>query len=651
MTLHGCFILDTNFFISLYNIKKDEALENLKRIIDELKLDDLYSSNFILSELKIPQNSINNIKKWLKFITIPIQKIEELSNNVDPRTVPQEADLSLVALANVIQQKYEKKSIIIVTDDFKLGKFVHNYAPQFSVLPPSSFLMLLSNNLDNYPLRNYFKVLRKKLLNYEVSYALNRKELYKPEEKLSWLVDKAINVACQCNLIMGKEEAQEEIVDSKRELSLINRFILGEKLSKSQLNSISNFIPYLKSIKNSQKEFNSNKKLLIDNRVSDSLTNTQKIINELMITFQLSMASLKGNDKEIFQKIITRVLAQFEFFISTLYLELNELDEALDHFDKTIVYSFLADQSKNIIIANYIKGLSLIFNNRFKEAAEQFSLSQKLAEKFKFEQYRIINMGGEAIALSLAGENEKAQATMEKVDQLVEKNLEMSLFLMIEFADNFYVMSRPEIAFLLYKEALEISIELNKIDYSEMIVEKLKRCLYASGIYLSPATSQMQMLIDLAHQQKSSESIEKFNEEISKIGEINKLLFEDFPFITRNKWINGIDLPDYLKQPMDLISIINEEKTSAKGNIFSKTTLICLNALQGGIAINVPEPITIKTPELYKVQLNEKGVFKITQSSQTEKEKFFIRANIFVKSKEDLIIQQVFPQLYGKFFD
>ncbi|MFX1452859.1 MAG: hypothetical protein ACFFCM_18625, partial [Promethearchaeota archaeon] len=406
MDLNDLFIIDANFFISIFKLKREEAIQNLMKAITELKLDNLYTSNLILDELRIPSPSIALIKKFLKFVTVPKSKIIELTQNVNPSATPQMADLSLVVLGKILKQEFKKTPITIITNDFKLSKFVHSYSPQFNVLPPSSFLMMLVNRLDNRILRTYLKRLRKNISTYEMSYALERKDIYNPQEKLSWLVEKAIGVACQCNLIMQKDDLKTEDFDSKRELFLINRYILGERLSKSQINTIKNLIPFVDSIKNSQKEFNKNKKLLLENRLSDSLVNTKKIIGNLMDIFQLSMVSLPDNEKELFEKIISKFLAQFEFFISMLYLELDELEQALEHFDKTIIFSFLAEQSKNIIIANYIKGLSLIFNNRFKDAADQFSLSHKIAKKFNYNHYRIINMGGEAIARFLAGENE-----------------------------------------------------------------------------------------------------------------------------------------------------------------------------------------------------------------------------------------------------
>ncbi len=485
-----------------------------------------------------------------------------------------------------------------------------------------------------------------------MSYALERKDIYNPQEKLSWLVEKAIGVACQCNLIVGKDELVEEEMDSKKELVLINRYVLGEKLNESRINIIKPLIPFLNSIKDAHKIFIKNKKLLLENRISDSLTNTQKIIKELLVTYQLSMATLKGNDKEIFEKIISKFLAQFEFFISMLYLELNELEHALEHFDKTIIFSFLADLPKNIIIANYIKGLSLIFNNLYQESANQFSLTHQLAEKFDSEHYRIISMGGEAISRFLAGDDDQnARDLMKRVNELVEKNLEMSLLLMVEFGDNFYVMSRPEIAIHLYNEALEISIELGKLSESDKIVEKLKRCFYAVGNYLPPMAEQLQMVINLAHEQRNSESIEKYNQEISKISEINKLLFKDFPINTGDKWMKGTDLPEFLRAPMDLISANIESASSMEFGADTATTLICLNQEQGGIAINVPEPILVKTPELYKIRLNDRGMYRIIESSQKKKEKFLIRAKIFVESKDDLILSKTFPKLYGTFFE
>ena len=88
MTLKGCFIIDANFFISIYQMKRDQAIQNLMRGISELKTDSLYSSNYILNELKIPKKSVNLIKKFLNFVPVPKQKIIELTKNVNPSATP-----------------------------------------------------------------------------------------------------------------------------------------------------------------------------------------------------------------------------------------------------------------------------------------------------------------------------------------------------------------------------------------------------------------------------------------------------------------------------------------------------------------------------------------------------------------------------------
>jgi hypothetical protein len=154
-----------------------------------------------------------------------------------------------------------------------------------------------------------------------------------------------------------------------------------------------------------------------------------------------------------------------------------------------------------------------------------------------------------------------------------------------------------------------------------------------------------------------ADTIDKYNMIIAKLGEINQLLSETFPYLT-DDWVAGETLNPNLTDGLDLLHLVTENKFRKKGDKrykISYTDLYCYHKELGGIIIRFPEAFELQLkdlPVLYKIALKTVGTqYKIVDSSDEDKQNYYSRAIIMSKSKSNVIFKREFPEIFGKFFE
>ncbi|NHI94830.1 MAG: hypothetical protein EAX96_20225 [Candidatus Lokiarchaeota archaeon] len=697
MTMDGTYIIDANFFIGLFNTRKQNGMYKLIEAVNQLGLRKrLVTTNVVYNELKLPRAVLESIKEVLRTFPIRPSDIDDLKTAKDPRKIPQDPDLSLVALAEKIKNT-QPNPIIIVTNDYKLSQFIRKYTPKYAVLPPSSFWLSLTNNLSEPNLKRYFQQIRKEITQYEFEYILQRRDVYNPREKLNWIVEKAINVAQSTSIGTVETKIESNSIDDWiKKVNSINKYVNGQPLQHNEKKLIDPFLKFTKSLIESNKSLNT----LLECSISDINNIKEKLVKD----YQLSQCNLENyEDKILFQSIITKKIATFEFLTALILLESSEFEEAFTHFDYTAMYSMLASlkdgNGTSIIKTMYLKALSYLHNDLFRNAEEEFEYTQKLAESYKDNKYLIISMTGQAICKYLQGDSDGAKELMMEVKKLVEKDKLNNLYMLYEFAENIYFLDRPVIAIHFYDEAMEIASELGKKVLIDKIKDRLRRCFYAVGQYYSPEEASIDEIIDLLHDQTDQELYDNAQAEI--FGELNKKLNEKFPYTTNGKWVKGISLDKALKESFDLVSSDIQETFAVNVNMAvelnqcgmpcfpeemvkkgkrgkkkkskksksivvvdeitetevhpeeteKETILFSLSNKLGGIAFKIPGEIKIKIPELYSIQIKSDAQYMIEESQQLDKDRFYMRAVVHVKSQDDLIIKKHAHKVYGIFFE
>ncbi|NVM52163.1 MAG: tetratricopeptide repeat protein [Candidatus Helarchaeota archaeon] len=649
----GSYIVDSNFFDFLFQIERNERPFIYLNEIIKYGIP-IFITHQILFEIRTPEEVLSKLLKSIRIFQITPRVIMKLKTDISKGIWLKDSSLSLIALARSLMKDESYHPVTIVSDDFELIQFVQDYFKEIKILPSSSFVLELINNLKDKQIQTYFNKIRKKIINIEMQQALEQRDTH-PGDQLTWLIEKAISAASSS--FSSPSEISNAINElPKVELSLINLYTKGHKLQKPQLKPIQDLVPFLDDMK----EVIQNLNLVQKHLAKDDMEKASEIIHDtlgkLSNTFLLAGAGLRERRKLQFQIYLAKMLANFEFLAAVSHTDLIELDHAIDHFTQSAIYSSIVGNQNNIVISTYLKSLSLIYHQQYERALRHFDMTRLLSEHYKMPRYNVMGLGGVAIAKFLMGNVEEAKGTMNEVHKLIENDEQESLLVMNEFGDNFYMMGRPDVAIHLYNEAFEIAISLKRITMADSVFSKITRCYYAIGSYSnSPLVSQLQKVLDLAYTLKDKEDIELYEQKIAQLSKIHELAKKPLPFKIDKKWLLGRALPASLKGWMDLLHVSKEQKDLNRDQQIQFTNFFCYKPELGNLLIKIPEKVSLRferVPESYKLALKtSKEKYSIIEASDADKEKFLIRFIIITKSMDNISIRRGAPQVFGKFLE
>ena len=190
-------VFDANFFICMQEIKARDIIGNLNRAANDIGFD-YYISEVVFNEIKAPVAFKEKFKRNIKVVNVRDSEIDEIKNDLSKfniRFPAQDPDLSLVVLGKKLLKEDNTTHVHLVTDDFKLAKNTNLlYHGKVNILSLSSFLLKIQRTVSKAEMRNYFKNIWKKSLNYTLSYMIERSKIYPAEEKITWLIERAVQV-------------------------------------------------------------------------------------------------------------------------------------------------------------------------------------------------------------------------------------------------------------------------------------------------------------------------------------------------------------------------------------------------------------------------------------------------------------------------
>ncbi len=647
----GSYIIDSNFFDFLFQIEKnDRPFVYLSEVVKYGI--PIFLTDLLLPTIKVPEKVIFQLLKNIRIFKMTNDIIANIKSKISSHL--KDSSLSLIALAESLSSDASYQPVNIVSDDFDLIQFVHDYYEDVKVIPCSSFMLELINNVKDQKIREYFDKIRKKIINIEMQQALEQKEAH-PSDQLSWLIEKAINAATS-SISLTSDITDEINQLPKVDLSFINLYTKGHVLQEPQLKRIQDLLPFLDDLKEVIQNFNEVQKYLTQDEMENANILIHDTLNILNNTFLLSEAVLRDRRKHQFRAYLAKMIANFEFLAAVSHTDLGEIDQAIDHFTQSALQSTIAGKQSNVVIANYLKSLSLVHKNQYKNAQRQFEITRSLSENYKIPRYDVMAMGGIAIVKFLLGDLDEAKEMMNEVHKLIENDEQESLQVLNEFGDNFYMMGRPDVAIHLYNEAFEIAIKLKRITMANIIYSKIRRSYYATGSFDNILLgSQLHKILDLAYFLKSEEDINFYKQKIDQLEKIREIVKEPLPFQLNTKSLIGENLPNALKEWMDLLHVTKEQKQLTGKKEIQFTNFFCYNPRLGNLVVQIPEDVSLRferVPEAYRLALKtHQEKYSIIEASDKEKEKYLIRLIIVTKSMDNIQVKRVAPQVIGKFLE
>ncbi|NVM18037.1 MAG: tetratricopeptide repeat protein [Candidatus Lokiarchaeota archaeon] len=659
-TKNEIIVFDANFFICMNSIRVKNILENLHQAGLDLGFN-YYISAVVFDEIKASNTFREKFQKIVKIEKIENSQIETIKNDLSQQGIrfpAQDPDLSLLCLSQKLRKEDNNSSINLVSDDFKLVKnanlFFHG---KINILSLSSFLLKIHRTISNKQLRSYFKNTWKKSLNYTLSYMIERSKIYPAEEKITWLIEKAISVTQDSIVTQDahdvdsqKEPVKFEIGTSKydQEITICEKYIENQKLANSEEELVSGIINFLENLKISREYLIQARKAIEKHDSKNAVKYLKKGNGFLISLLQIASGQLTNlKNYEIVEKLICSEISKMEFLRAFILISLGRVNNAIDSLERAALFSTIIHNHQTCLTLNYVKALILLFHGLYNNAIMAYNFTEELADIYSDERLKLKCAIGKSIALYIQGEEgETAMAIMEEISNMdMEKNFLDAIIVFSELGDYFLALGHSQLAANLYNEALEISIDYKLKIRSDILIEKLKRSYIATVLNgYSTEDIMVDKLDVLLNKAYSVKDVEKYNDQIKKISTFNILFYTPFPYITgKKKIIPYIKLPQELQE--DYLEVVHFEKMGVKG--VSKYLFIVSHYELGllGIILKTDEIVT-GIAENYTLKFKPTSKVKIYNPSAQLKDTYLIRAIIEVVSKNECEIIYSLPSFF-----
>jgi len=646
-------VFDANFFICMNSIRAKDILENLSRVRTDLGFE-YYISLIVFNEIKASHTFKEKFQEFINIEEIENLEIETIKKDLSKQGIrfpAQDPDLSLISLSQKLLDRNGELTISLVSDDFKLVKNANLFfRGKINILSLSSFLLKIHRTISNKQLRYYFKNIWKKSLNYTLSYMIERSKIYPAEEKITWLIEKAISVTQES--IVQKEPVKFEIGTNKYEEEIIicEKYIENQKLASSEEKLVSGIINFLENLKISREYVKQARQAIVKHDSKDAVKFLKKGNGFLISLLQIASGQLTGKDYEIVEKLICSEISKMEFLRAFLLVSLGRVNTAIDSLERAALFATIIHNHQTCLTLNYIKALILLFHGLYKNAIMAYNFTEELAEIYNDEKLKLKCAIGKSIALYIQGEDiATAMAIMEEISGInMEENFLDAIIVFSELGDYFLALGHSQLAANLYNEALEVSIDYKLKIRSDILIEKLKRA-YIATVLNGYSTEdimidRLDVLLDKAY---SVKDVEKYNEQIKKISSFNILFYTPFPYISgKKKIIPYIKLPKELQE--DYLEVVHFEKLeNNKGGVVDRYLFIVSHYDLGllGIVVKTDDTV-IGIAENYTLKFKPTSKVKIYKPSEELRDTYLIRAIIEVVSKNECEIIYSLPSFF-----
>jgi len=650
-------VFDANFFICMLQIRARNIIGNLTKAANELGYE-YYISEIVFDEIKAPQTYKEKLRQIINVEKILSVEIEDVKNDLIPfniRFPAQDPDLSLVVIAKNLLEKADSSTVHLVTDDFKLVKNTSMlYKGKINILSLSSFLLKIQRTTSISQMRKYFKDIWRRSLNYTLSYMIERSKTYPAEQKITWLIEKAITVTEDSILSQDIEIENRDVgmkfeVGASRHLEEINiaeKYISNQDLPQSEEEQVSGILKFLENLRISREYVTRAREAILKNKSKEAVRYLKKGNQFLSSLLQVASGELaKIKDYEIVEQIICSEISKMEFLRAYLLVSLGRINSAISSLERAALFSTIIHNHKTCLTLNYVKALIYLFHGLYKNAILQYNFTEELAEIYNDERLKLKCLIGKAISLYIEGKDrDTAMVIMEEISSLnLDENFLDAIIVFSELGDYFLALGHSQIAANLYNQALEISIDYKLTLKSEILIEKLKRSYISTvleGYSAEDMVDKLDLLLDKAYVIKD---VEKYNEQIKKISSFNLLFYTPFPYITgKKKVIPFSKLPKELRE--DYLEVVYFDKTAENPEqilfIVSHYELGLL-----GIKVKTSETVT-GIAENYTLKIKPTAKAKIYEPEETLKNDFLIRAIIEITQKDKVQIKHSLPSFF-----
>jgi hypothetical protein len=446
--------------------------------------------------------------------TVPIDEaqIKGLGKLIGERASPQDVDLSLMVLASTLTR--EGKTVVLVTDDFKMTTTGEKANLGYTTCPPSTFMQRLAE-LSSVKSKSAFNSLSRRIRAAEMRYAISRVNEYDIQAKLTWMVDSLITTSQSTpqppSATKESEPAVEEVVSTA-----LRRVLAGGQIKSKHKKALGKLPEICAPMVELDAHLARLSSQTYSNDVEGAYRMTMLAFSESLEAVGLGLAPLGEKDAELANTAIAGYTQRTETALGLMAKMAGDKGAARLHLSRALQAATLIDDEHAEMQGMHQLGLLATSSDDWARAARLFETADRQAISVGADRLRYLVLSG--ITRHLNHDFSEAKEHISAAHTLVARDKDLACLSLKAIGTSLLSIDQPGLALEILDEAMECAHESENDGETESLAELL---LMAHAAMTKIDALHHEGLRDLLDGLNNIESdVEQaFSEKIDAIGE------------------------------------------------------------------------------------------------------------------------------------
>jgi hypothetical protein len=512
-------VIDSNCFIHLGSFAADRFLKDIKAMAHGGKHtfwvtpgvhDEVRTVRF--QRWKNKPLLLETLAPILTTVPIDEAQIKGLGKLIGERASPQDVDLSLMVLASTLTR--EGKTVVLVTDDFKMTTTGEKANLGYTTCPPSTFMQRLAE-LSSVKSKSAFNSLSRRIRAAEMRYAISRVNEYDIQAKLTWMVDSLITTSQSTpqppSATKESEPAVEEVVSTA-----LRRVLAGGQIKSKHKKALGKLPEICAPMVELDAHLARLSSQTYSNDVEGAYRMTMLAFSESLEAVGLGLAPLGEKDAELANTAIAGYTQRTETALGLMAKMAGDKGAARLHLSRALQAATLIDDEHAEMQGMHQLGLLATSSDDWARAARLFETADRQAISVGADRLRYLVLSG--ITRHLNHDFSEAKEHISAAHTLVARDKDLACLSLKAIGTSLLSIDQPGLALEILDEAMECAHESENDGETESLAELL---LMAHAAMTKIDALHHEGLRDLLDGLNNIESdVEQaFSEKIDAIGE------------------------------------------------------------------------------------------------------------------------------------
>ena len=401
--------------------------------------------------------------------TVPIDEaqIKGLGKLIGERASPQDVDLSLMVLASTLTR--EGKTVVLVTDDFKMTTTGEKANLGYTTCPPSTFMQRLAE-LSSVKSKSAFNSLSRRIRAAEMRYAISRVNEYDIQAKLTWMVDSLITTSQSTpqppSATKESEPAVEEVVSTA-----LRRVLAGGQIKSKHKKALGKLPEICAPMVELDAHLARLSSQTYSNDVEGAYRMTMLAFSESLEAVGLGLAPLGEKDAELANTAIAGYTQRTETALGLMAKMAGDKGAARLHLSRALQAATLIDDEHAEMQGMHQLGLLATSSDDWARAARLFETADRQAVSVGADRLRYLVLSG--ITRHLNHDFSEAKEHISAAHTLVARNKDLACLSLKAIGTSLLSIDQPGLALEILDEAMECAHESENDGETESLAELL----------------------------------------------------------------------------------------------------------------------------------------------------------------------------------